>query len=126
MIFLLINHAYHILKLVRILNIPPFGPILQEAFYSFADEKDTFISLSPMYLLCGLSATLWLPTESMRLLPLMSGILTIGVGDSAASMIGSKWGNHKWVESHKSIEGTIACVVSQLIFIFGFATLGMF
>jgi dolichol kinase len=101
------------------------GAFLQEGFSAFVDEKDSLISLTPLYLLCGLSATLWMPTESMGLLPLMSGVLTIGAGDTAASFVGSNWGKHKWVGSQKSIEGTIACVTAQLILIFGFATFGM-
>ena len=101
------------------------GGFLQEGFSVFADAKDSLISLTPLYLLCGLSATLWLPTESMGMLPLMSGVLTIGIGDTAASFVGSKWGKHKWVKSEKSIEGTIACVFTQLILIFGFASIGM-
>lgn len=92
----------------------------------FADEKDLLISLTPLYLLAGLSAFLWMPTENMSLLHLMSGVLTIGIGDTAASIIGSTWGKHKWIGTDKSIEGTIACVVAQLLFIFVLILLGMF
>ncbi|OXU21029.1 hypothetical protein TSAR_011509 [Trichomalopsis sarcophagae] len=115
---------FSLIELLRILNLPPLGSFLQDGFSLFADEKDSMISLTPLYLLSGLSATLWMPTESMGLLPLMSGVLTIGIGDTAASLVGSHWGKHKWMESEKSIEGTIACVVSQLIIIFGLATFG--
>lgn len=106
--------------------MPPLGKFLQNGFDNFADEKDSLISLTPLYLLCGLSATLWLPTESMRLFPLMSGVLTIGIGDTTASIVGSKWGKHKWNGSHKSIEGTLACIIAQLIVIIGFTIVGKF
>ncbi|KAJ8674257.1 hypothetical protein QAD02_005519 [Eretmocerus hayati] len=112
------------LELLRILKMPPLGDFLQKGFSIFADEKDSLISLTPLYLLCGLSATLWMPTENMALLPLMSGVLTIGVGDTAASFVGSKWGKHKWLDTDKSFEGTSACAVTQLILILGLAVFG--
>lgn len=109
---------------LRILDIPPLGELLQDGFNNFADEKDSLISLTPLYLLCGLSATLWLPTESMCMIPLMSGVLTIGIGDTSASIVGSKWGKNQWVGSHKTIEGTIACIIAQLTFIGVFTIFG--
>ncbi|XP_058790058.1 dolichol kinase [Phymastichus coffea] len=112
------------LEILRFLHLPPLGGFLQDGFSIFADEKDVLISLTPLYLLCGLSAFLWMPIESMSLLSLMSGVLTIGIGDTAASMVGSTWGKHKWVGTDKSIEGTIACIVAQLIFIFGLILFG--
>lgn len=112
------------LQILRILNIPPLGQLLQDGFNNFADEKDSLVSLTPLYLLCGLSATLWLPTESMCILPLMSGVLTIGVGDTFASVVGSKWGKRQWLGSEKTIEGTLACIIVQLIFVAGFSIFG--
>ncbi|XP_014219161.1 dolichol kinase [Copidosoma floridanum] len=117
---------FSMIEVLRILNLPPFGDFLQQTFSAYVDDKDSLISLTPLYLMCGISAPLWLPTENMGLLKLMSGVLTIGIGDSAASFIGSNWGKHKWTGSDKSIEGTVACVVSQLITIFGLAFFGCF
>lgn len=101
------------------------GEFLQQGFSSFADEKDSLVSLTPLYLLCGLSFPLWMPTENLGLFPLLSGVLTVGMGDTAASVFGCKWGKHKWGNSAKSIEGTIACIFSQLLLIFGFVSIGM-
>ena len=68
-----------------------------------------------------------MPTENLSLLPLMSGVLSIGVGDTAASIVGSIWGKHKLlINTHKTLEGTVACVISQLILIFVFAICGKF
>lgn len=100
--------------MIRYLQIPPLGKILQQGFSVFADEKDNLISLTPLYLFCGLSFPLWMPTNNLSLLILLSGILTVGVGDTAASFIGSKWGFHKWTNSNKSFEGTIACFLTQI------------
>ncbi|XP_043584382.1 dolichol kinase [Bombus pyrosoma] len=102
------------LELMRYLQISPLGELLQQGFSVFADEKDNLISLTPLYLLCGLSFPLWMPTNNLSLLVLLSGILTVGVGDTAASFVGSRWGFHKWTNSDKSVEGTIACIFSQI------------
>lgn len=113
------------LELLRLLNIPPFGKILQKAYSTFADEKDEFGSLTPLYLLCGLSFPLWMPANDTGLLPLLSGVLTVGIGDAAASYVGSNWGKHKLAGSKKSIEGLAACIISQLVLIYGLAVLGL-
>ena len=44
----------------------------------------------------------------------LSGFLTVGVGDSFASIFGSALGKHKLFGSKKSLEGTVALVFSQL------------
>nr|KAF7389380.1 hypothetical protein H0235_017864 [Vespula pensylvanica] len=103
-----------LLELSRILKISPLGDILQKGFVIFVDEKDTLISLTPLYLLCGLSFPLWMPTSNVSLFVLLSGVLTVGIGDTAASFVGSKWGKHKWPGLEKSLEGTLGCVTSQL------------
>lgn len=92
--------------LLRILKMPPLGDILEKAFYSFADEKDAgIIAFTPLCLLIGCSLPMWImpcPCQTNdhnlnpKLLPLLAGILTIGFGDTAASVIGSKYGRTKW------------------------------
>ncbi|XP_047369298.1 dolichol kinase isoform X5 [Vespa velutina] len=101
-------------ELSRILHVSPLGDILQKGFIVFVDEKDTLISLTPLYLLCGLSFPLWMPASNVSLFVLLSGVLTVGIGDTAASFVGSKWGKHKWPGLEKSLEGTLGCVISQL------------
>lgn len=113
-----------IVEVIRFLNIPPFGEILQQGFAVFVDEKDSLFSLTAIYLLCGLSFPLWMPTNNLTLLVLLSGVLTIGIGDTAASLVGSKWGSHKWLGTEKSIEGTVACTFFQLCMIFSLTCCG--
>lgn len=121
------------LELMRILKIPPIGEALNSAFSVFSDEKDTFIALSPLYLLVGISLPMWLhpaPCDiadscGFYLLPLASGIITIGIGDAAASGVGSIFGMHKWPGTKKSVEGTIACVATQLCAVFILLYLGL-
>ncbi|XP_029660089.1 dolichol kinase [Formica exsecta] len=114
-----------IIEVIRFLNVPPLGEILQQGFAAFADEKDSLLSLTPIYLFCGLSFPLWMPTNNLTLLVLLSGVLTVGIGDTAASFVGNKWGSHKWLGTKKSIEGTIACIFFQVCVIFGLTCCGL-
>lgn len=113
------------LELFRFLNIPPLGKMLHQGYSVFADEKDEFLSLTPLYLLCGLSFPLWMPANDTALLPLLSGVLTVGIGDAAASFVGSNWGKHKLNGSRKTMEGLIACITSQLVLIYILAAFGL-
>lgn len=108
------------------MSIPPLGEILQQGFTVFADRKDSLLSLTPIYLLCGLSFPLWMPTNNLTLLILLSGVLTVGIGDTAASFVGSRWGLHKWLGTEKSVEGTVACIFSQICTIFGLTCCGRY
>ncbi|XP_065369637.1 dolichol kinase [Calliphora vicina] len=113
-----------IFDLLRILRMPPFASILESAFHSFADEKDAgVIAFTPFCLLIGCSMPMWiLPCPCYRndyglnpkLLPLFSGILTVGFGDTAASVIGSKFGHTKWRNSSRTFEGSLAYIVAIL------------
>ena len=46
---------------------------------------------------------------------LFSAILSLGVGDTMASIVGSRFGSNKWPGTEKTIEGTCAAVGFQLV-----------
>ncbi|KAG8276716.1 hypothetical protein J6590_058387 [Homalodisca vitripennis] len=118
------------LEMVRVVKLPPVSAVLDSVFLVFSDEKDSSLALTPIYLLVGCSVPLWLhpePSSSPQvLLPLLSGLLSVGVGDTAASVCGSLCGRHFWPDSRKTKEGSAACFLSQLFFVialihFGYA-----
>ncbi|XP_016958445.1 dolichol kinase [Drosophila biarmipes] len=111
--------AFVVLEILRLLKIPPFADRLADAFQSFKDEKDAGeLALTPFCLLIGCSMPIWMtpcPCAGGDTLALLSGILAVGVGDTAASVVGSKLGRNKWGKSSRSLEGTVAFVVSILL-----------
>ncbi|XP_036330264.1 dolichol kinase isoform X2 [Rhagoletis pomonella] len=113
---------FTILELIRVFNIPPWSITLCRAFTSFSDEKDAgVLALTPFCLLIGCSLPMWISTcpcgasDDPRILPLLSGVLSIGIGDTAASWVGSKFGRIRWPNSDKSLEGTLAFIVTTLL-----------
>lgn len=126
--------VFIVLEVARIIKLFPVAEVLESAVAAFIDEKDAGkVALTPIYLLAGCSLPLWIhnsPCEvtgssSFELLPLISGLLSIGIGDTFASIIGSLIGRHKWPKSHKSVEGTIASIVTQAAFIYLLSVLGL-
>ena len=55
-------------------------------------------------------------TTFCRHLAIFSGVLSVGIGDAVASVVGSKHGVTKWPGSPKTYLGTAASVASQLAF----------
>jgi len=70
-------------------------------------------------LLAGVSLPLWLSADLAHDNPLtlLSGVLSIGIGDAFASIIGSKMGQYRVMNSDKTFEGLVASIVSQFAFI---------
>jgi dolichol kinase len=54
-----------------------------------------------------------------RRLAQLSGIISVGIGDSMASIIGSNIGHYQWFGRKRTLEGSIAGLLAQFIFISG-------
>lgn len=94
-----------VLETMRIIRVPPFHGILEQSVKCFIDEKDAgLVAVTPIYLLIGCSAPIWLhpcpcdltDSAGFELLKLMAGVISVGIGDTAASIVGSKFGKIKW------------------------------
>lgn len=137
--------VFVLLETVRLIELWPLGDVLHQAVGTFLDTQDSgLVALTPIYLLSGCALPLWLHpcpcdlTDSggFGLVPLLAGVLSVGIGDAAASVFGSKFGRHKWQsilffcllrfsifsktklfteEGSKSIEGTFCGILAQLL-----------
>jgi len=110
-----------LLEYIRAFQIGHLAAYLNQAFEIYLDEKDSGkLILTNIYLLVGASLPLWLAPDlsQTNLLILMSGVISIGIGDSAASIVGSKYGRIKFPGSAKTLEGTLASILAQVIFIY--------
>ena len=109
-----------LIEYIRAFQIGPVATHLDQAFAIFLDEKDSGkLILTNIYLLAGASLPLWLTPDLSQTnsLILLSGVISIGIGDSAASIVGSKYGRIKFPGSAKTLEGTLASILAQTVFI---------
>lgn len=115
--------VFVLLEVFRTLSVPPLGPCIQSAFEMFVDEKDAgaFI-LTPAYLFIGCATSLLLFPGQFggpdKMPILLCGTVVLGIGDTAASVVGSKLGKHQWPGTSKTVEGTVGAIVAQFGFYF--------
>ncbi|PVV03327.1 hypothetical protein BB560_002203 [Smittium megazygosporum] len=100
-------------EFVRVLDFGGFGKQISEFYKSSLDEKDSGkLAMSHIYLLFGCAFPIWI--ENNFSVQALSGVLAVGIGDAVASIIGIKFGRHRWFGSKKSIEGTLGFICSIL------------
>lgn len=115
--------AFLLLESVRLYNLDYVGDILNKNMVGFLDEKDQgTLILTHIYLLIGCSLPIWIfPLESAMdttdKLLLCSGVVSLGIGDTAASIGGTLWGKNKFPGSSKSIEGTVCSILAEILFL---------
>lgn len=95
---------------LRYLRLYPVGEYLDEMLRSFADFRDDKgpIIISYIYLILGISIPLLMSDSPV-------GLISLGIGDSLASIIGGKYGRLGWPGTSKTIEGTIAFICATTV-----------
>lgn len=117
--------AFLFIEYIRLYRIGPFGETIHSALEVFLDEKDSGpLILTHLYLLLGFAVPLWLyPVDYLKSdstgckLALYSGILSLGIGDTMASVVGKRFGRCRWPGGVKTVEGTLAGIASQMLFL---------
>lgn len=116
-------------SLICAFKLKPAADYLIPVLQIFTDKQDQgLFILTPIYLVFGLSFPIWVFFyENQHLvkgitsnLPLIcfSGILSVGIGDACASVVGSKYGSRKISGTNKTFEGAISSVFAQLVAVF--------
>ncbi|KAF9969826.1 hypothetical protein BGZ73_007635 [Actinomortierella ambigua] len=102
------------LEYIRYFAVYPIGKEIHLFLVGFLDDRDRGpIILSHLYLLIGCATPVWLAGQDV--LAGLSGIFALGFGDAMASIVGRRWGRHRWPGTVKTVEGTAAFVASILV-----------
>lgn len=115
-----------LLDLFRASQLPPLSKHLAYFLTPYVDGRDLKgpVVISHIFLLIGCAIPLWLSLASLprtgqdyltgwevpiREVSMVSGVICVGMGDAAASLIGRRYGRRKWIwGGGKSIEGSVA------------------
>ena len=125
----LILAIFLLLDLFRASQLPPLSKALASFLTPYVDGRDLKgpVVISHIFLLIGCAIPLWLSLGSLprshtssnsslrgwevpiREVSMVSGVICVGMGDAAASLIGRRYGRRKWLwGGGKSIEGSVA------------------
>nr|GMD69479.1 dolichol kinase EVAN [Ipomoea batatas] len=109
--------AFLVFEIIRIWRIWPLGQLLHQFMNAFTDHRDSdLLIVSHFSLLLGCALPIWLSSGfNDRPLAPFAGILSLGIGDTMASLVGHKYGVLRWSKTgKKTIEGTAAGITSVL------------
>ncbi|KAG4980988.1 hypothetical protein JHK82_034234 [Glycine max] len=105
------------LEIIRVWRIWPLGHPINQFMNAFTDHRDSdLLIVSHFSLLLGCALPIWMSTGyNDRPLAPFAGILSLGIGDTMASMVGHKYGVLRWSKTgKKTVEGTAAGITSVL------------
>jgi dolichol kinase len=156
--FVLVLTIFLLLDLLRASQLPPLSKPLARFLAPYVDGRDLRgpVVVSHIFLLVGCGVPVWLALAGMERMhmtgynaingysshpwtgwdinprsldvSIVSGIICVGLGDAAASLIGRRYGRHKWPwVGGKSLEGSAAfmfAVMIGLLFAKGWLYLG--
>jgi len=126
----LVLAVFLLLDLFRASQLPPISRPLTMFLAPYVDGRDHRgpVIVSHIFLLVGCAIPLWLSLAGaprrgldpwdgwdtpIRDLSMVSGVICVGMGDAAASLIGRRYGKTKWCwGGGKSLEGSIAFAIA--------------
>ncbi|KAK7208090.1 hypothetical protein BZA70DRAFT_272889 [Myxozyma melibiosi] len=94
-------------EFVRATTMPPLGAAIHAALKKYTDERDTCgpVIVSHIFLLLGIALPIFWSGSP-------AGIICLGFGDACASIVGRRYGAHRWFDSKKTLEGSAGFVVA--------------
>ncbi|KAK3997570.1 dolichol kinase sec59 [Cladorrhinum sp. PSN332] len=125
--------VFLLLDLLRASQLPPLSKPIAAFLTPYVDGRDLRgpVVISHIFLLIGCAIPLWLSLASLsrlgegylrgwevptREVSMVSGVVCVGLGDAAASLIGRRWGHRKWLwGGGKSIEGSVAFAAAVFV-----------
>ncbi|POR36731.1 Dolichol kinase sec59 [Tolypocladium paradoxum] len=136
----LVLAIFLILDLLRASQLPPLSKPIASFLAPYVDGRDFRgpVVISHIFLLIGCAIPLWLALAALprtgmghmagwevptRDASMVSGVICVGLGDAAASLIGRRYGHRKWLwGGGKSLEGSAAFAAAVFA---GLAAAGM-
>lgn len=130
---ILVLAIFLLLDLFRASQLPPLSRPLTYFLAPYVDGRDHRgpVIVSHIFLLIGCAIPLWLSLAAVprtgtspwegwdvpgRDLGMISGVVCVGMGDAAASLIGRRFGCRRWCWSGgKSLEGSLAFAVAVVL-----------
>ncbi|KAK8017616.1 Phosphatidate cytidylyltransferase [Apiospora rasikravindrae] len=125
--------VFLLLDLLRASQLPPLSKPLAAFLAPYVDGRDLRgpVVISHIFLLIGCAIPLWLSLGSLprsgtgylegwevptREVSMVAGVVCVGLGDAAASLIGRRYGHRKWLwGGGKSLEGSVAFAVAVFL-----------
>ncbi|KAJ2017831.1 dolichol kinase [Coemansia sp. S680] len=105
--------GFVVAECMRALDLGPCSTSIDGFMRRFIDYRDAGpVVTAHFYLLLGCALPVWLGHDSVASL---AGVLSLGVADTAASLVGMKLGRARWPGTTKTVEGTVAFCLSLLV-----------
>lgn len=130
---LIVLAIFLLLDLIRASQLPPLSTPIARFLTPYVDGRDLRgpVVVSHIFLLIGCAIPLWLSLAATkrsgddpwtgwevesRDVSMLAGVVCVGMGDAAASLVGRRYGRRKWPwAGGKSLEGSLAFAVAVTV-----------